>query len=74
VLGCLLDLAARDAGATESDYLRLVEARIRGGNLSERIRREVDRRAAPAGQRDALVAVYRELADCLDRNEPWRLG
>jgi hypothetical protein len=70
-LACLLDLAARDASASETAYLQLVEKRIRTGNLSELIRREVERRASPSGQRDALVGVYRELADCLDRNEPW---
>jgi carboxylate-amine ligase len=70
-LACLLDLAGRDASASETEYLRLVEARIRGGNLSERIRAEVERRGSGAVQRDTLVAVYRDLADCLDRNEPW---
>jgi carboxylate-amine ligase len=74
VLACLIGLASRDATTSELAYLRLVEARTRTGNVSERIRDEVERRATPAAQHDALVGVYRELADCLDRNEPWRLA
>src|SRR5262249_15876126 len=45
-LACLLELAGRDASASETAYLRLVEARIRNGNLSELIRREIEERGS----------------------------
>jgi hypothetical protein len=77
-LACLLELAGRDATAPEAAYLQLVQSRIRDGNLAERIRTEVERRDGSGGTgaaaRDTLVAVYRDLADCLDANEPYLAG
>jgi hypothetical protein len=71
----LLDMASRDATSTETEYLRLVEARIARGNLSERIRTEVEKRArTDAGRRDALRAVYEELSAALAGNTPWKLA
>jgi gamma-glutamyl:cysteine ligase YbdK (ATP-grasp superfamily) len=74
-LRCLLDLAGRDASASESAYLRLVESRVRDGNLSERIRAEVERRSrSDATRLDALRGVYGDLAQCLLANTPWKIA
>ena len=64
-------MAARDASPAEAAYLQLVESRIRNGNLAEHIRAAVERRRAGKAQHDALLAVYGDLADCLERNEPY---
>lgn len=74
-LHCLLELAGRDASASEAAYLRLVEARVQSGNLSERIRTEVESRATTdAGRLDALRGVYGDLAQCLLANTPWKIA
>lgn len=74
-LQCLLDLAGRDASAGEAAYLRLVESRVRTGNLSERIRAEVESRATTdAGRLDAMRGVYGDLAQCLLANTPWKIA
>lgn len=73
VLEGLLERAAPHVPAAERPYLDLIEERVRRGNLSERIAARV-RRAAPRGgarQRDAIRAVYEELACALAANEPW---
>lgn len=69
----LLDLAHAESGPGDAPYLRLVEERIRRGNLSERILRAaaLERRASDAERHAAILGVYGELAGCLDRNEPW---
>lgn len=72
-LRALLELAGRDASASESAYLHLVESRVRGGNLSERIRAEVERHSpTDAARLDAMRGVYGELAQCLLANTPWQ--
>jgi carboxylate-amine ligase len=70
----LLDLARAAGGPGDAPYLQLVEQRIRRGNLAEHIRREtgVDRRHGDAA-RDAIRRVYAELAEALQRNEPWNV-
>lgn len=71
-LRTLLELAGRDASASEGAYLRLVETRVRDGNLSELIRAQVEERSTTGRARlDALRAVYGELAQCLLTNTPW---
>jgi carboxylate-amine ligase len=72
VLERLLEDAAAETPAAERPYLKLVEQRLRAGNLSERILGEVARggRGSEA-RRDAIRRVYGELADCLQRNEAW---
>lgn len=74
VLLHLYELSIDHVFGQERAYLPLIESRIRGGNLSERIRRRLrgasrwtDRKRA-----DAVRGVYGELADCLVRNTPWR--
>lgn len=66
----LLGLLEEETPKEERAYLPLVETRITGGNLSERIRRRVE--AAPEGGREETIReVYEELADCLAANRPW---
>jgi gamma-glutamyl:cysteine ligase YbdK (ATP-grasp superfamily) len=69
----LLEMAQQETRASERDYLRLVEARIRRGNLSERIARAVTRgRKKGHAQRTSTIRrVYTELIDCLESNTPW---
>jgi glutamate---cysteine ligase / carboxylate-amine ligase len=59
----------------EKDYYPLIEHRIVTGNLSETIRREIDRRKSRANRRlPAIVhGIYEELAACLEQNRPWNL-
>ncbi len=59
----------------EMDYHPLVEHRIVTGNLSEAIRREIDRRKARTNHRlPAIVpGIYEELAACLEKNRPWNM-
>lgn len=73
VLLRLLEMAHQETRASERDYLRLVEARIRGGNLSERIARAVTRggKRGRAQQTSTIRRVYTELIDCLESNTPW---
>jgi gamma-glutamyl:cysteine ligase YbdK (ATP-grasp superfamily) len=59
----------------EKDYYPLIEHRIVTGNLSERIRREIERRKARGGRRlpTILHGIYEELAECLELNRPWKM-
>jgi gamma-glutamyl:cysteine ligase YbdK (ATP-grasp superfamily) len=59
----------------EMDYYPLIEHRIITGNLSETIRREIDRRKARTNRRlPAIIhGIYEELAECLEQNRPWNL-
>lgn len=70
----LLDFAHAASEPADVPYLRLVEDRVRRGNLAELILRAtaVERRDASEA-RAAIVRVYDELAGCLERNEPWVL-
>jgi gamma-glutamyl:cysteine ligase YbdK (ATP-grasp superfamily) len=70
VLEGLLDDASRYLDDRERPYLRLVEQRLARGNLAERILTHVERVGA-SRRRDAIVALYGELADCLEANTPW---
>lgn len=68
-----LDLAHHESEPGDAPYLRLVEERIRTGNLAERILHAtaLERRSGDEG-RAALRRVYEELVECLEKNEPWR--
>jgi carboxylate-amine ligase len=68
----LLDFAHAEATPADVPYLRLVEDRVRRGNLAELILRATDvARRSEAEARAAISRVYGELATCLERNEPW---
>lgn len=73
VLLRLLEMAQQETGASERGYLRLVEARIRRGNLSERIARALTRgrKKGHAQRTNTIRRVYTELIDCLESNTPW---
>jgi gamma-glutamyl:cysteine ligase YbdK (ATP-grasp superfamily) len=64
----LLDDSLPFLPPAERPYAELVRARLRGGNLSERIRRAVERGGS---REEAIRSTYLELADCLERNVPW---
>ncbi len=73
ILGALLDVANPETDAEERPYLAVVEDRIRRGNLSERIARQVRRRSRrrDGSERDVIREVYEELITCLEHNTPW---
>lgn len=71
LLRALLEEAADVVRESERPYLDLVATRIENGNLAERIRRCTDGHRTAARRHDAIRAVYGELMDCLERNEPW---
>ncbi len=73
VLDHLLSVAADEVPKTERRYLPIVEARVSRGNLSERIRRTVRRRAPRPGRRrrEVITGIYEELATCLQDNVTW---
>jgi gamma-glutamyl:cysteine ligase YbdK (ATP-grasp superfamily) len=63
------DLAQKYANDDEKEYLRLVAKRIEEGNLSERVRANVLRRAQKTDFHQAIVDVYSTLINCLSDNE-----
>ena len=71
----LLREAESEIPRGELDYYPLIEHRIITGNLSERIRREIERRAGRRVGRvsAAIGGVYEELAACLEQNRPWKM-
>ncbi len=73
ILGALLDVAYPDTSPEERPFLAVVEDRIRRGNLSERIARQVRRRSRRrnGSERDVIREVYEELITCLEHNTPW---
>jgi gamma-glutamyl:cysteine ligase YbdK (ATP-grasp superfamily) len=73
VLLRLLEYAAQETRESEACYLALVEARIRDGNLSERIARAVKRTGGKTHSRRAAAirGVYGDLVECLENNTPW---
>lgn len=70
ILTDLLGAAENETPAAERSYLPLVEARLTGGNLSERIRRRVEA-VAEEQRTETIREVYEELAGCLASNRPW---
>jgi glutathione synthase/RimK-type ligase-like ATP-grasp enzyme/gamma-glutamyl:cysteine ligase YbdK (ATP-grasp superfamily) len=72
VLRELLDSAQKSVRRDEAPYLDVVERVIEAGSLSERIRAALEPHERGSGKfRRRLQDVYAELADCLERNEPW---
>ncbi len=73
VLGALLEAAYPETSAEERVYLPVVEERIRNGNLSERIARQLRRRTRRRNrdERSVIREIYEELALCLEHNAPW---
>jgi glutathione synthase/RimK-type ligase-like ATP-grasp enzyme/gamma-glutamyl:cysteine ligase YbdK (ATP-grasp superfamily) len=72
VLRRLLERVDGRVGIDDAGYLALVDGIIEHGSLAERIRARLQPHAGSAGAMNAaLREVYGELADCLERNQPW---
>jgi glutathione synthase/RimK-type ligase-like ATP-grasp enzyme/gamma-glutamyl:cysteine ligase YbdK (ATP-grasp superfamily) len=72
VLRELLVVARRAVQKGEAEYLDLVATIVESGSLSERIRDHLLPFADdPQTLDEASRSLYRELADALERNEPW---
>jgi carboxylate-amine ligase len=71
----LLRQCESDIPKGEMEYYPLIERRIVTGNLSETIRREIERRKARSRKRlrAILHGIYEELAECLQQNRPWKM-
>ena len=67
----LLQFSQEHATDDEKKYLWLVKKRIEEGNLSERIRANVLRRAQKTDFHQAIVDVYSTLIKCLSDNQPY---
>ncbi len=67
----LLERSSTDAEAGAVPYFGLVQRRLTHGSLSERIRARLLRSRKADPSPDRIRAVYSELADCLEANEPW---
>ena len=57
--------------AEANGYVPLALARLKQGNLSERIRKRLTRAGKTAPPRDRVRGLYAELAECLKGNEIW---
>ncbi len=66
-----LDLAWSSATEEEKEYLSIVKNRIENGNLSDLIRKNVEKRAQHTDLKEAIVDVYSTLIKCLNNNEPY---
>lgn len=65
----LYQVAERNANHEEKKYLWLIKRRIREGNLSSLIRRDVEKRSRRTSFEEAILDVYSNLAKSLRRNE-----
>ncbi len=70
VLAKLLKYARAHATSEEKKYLPIIGERISHGNLSNIIRRKVEKRASRVALADAIVEVYLDLAKRLVENRP----
>lgn len=67
----LFDLAWENAQKEEKIYLPLIKRRIEEGNLSDVIRRDVQKKAQRTDVMEAIVNVYLILINCLVNNKPY---
>jgi glutamate---cysteine ligase / carboxylate-amine ligase len=67
----LFEVAWLSATEEEKNYLPLVKRRIDNGNLSEIIRRNVERKAQSTDFKEAILNIYSTLIRCLLNNEPY---
>jgi len=65
----LYDIAHESATQEEKGFLWIVKKRIEDGNLSERIRNHVEKRAQKTDLSEAIFDVYSELVQSLRKNE-----
>jgi len=66
-----LDDAWKNATKEEKQYLSIIQKRIRHGNLSETIRRRIEKRKQKTDMREAIINVYSRLIKSLVDNEPY---
>jgi hypothetical protein len=64
-------IAWENASKEEKKYLPLIEKRIEGGNLSEIIKKRVQRKAQKTELKEAIVSVYSSLVKSLMNNQPY---
>jgi carboxylate-amine ligase len=67
----LFDIAWKNAQKEERKYLPLVKRRIDTGNLSDIIRKNVQKKAQHTDFNEAIVDVYSTLIKCLVTNQPY---
>jgi len=67
----LLRTAWENASEEEKLYLPTIQKRVENGNLSETIRRRVEKRAQRTSFREAIVDVYSKLVGSLENNKPY---
>jgi gamma-glutamyl:cysteine ligase YbdK (ATP-grasp superfamily) len=65
----LLQIALRNATDEERKYLPIIKQRIDGGNLSDIILRNVAKKTQKTDLKEAILAAYSHLADCLEKNQ-----
>jgi carboxylate-amine ligase len=71
VLEAVLDRSLGEMARGERDYLALVARRLSRGSLSELIAKRL-RRTRTRDKEACVRAVYEELMDALEHNEPWQ--
>lgn len=64
----LYRIAEENASPEEKKYLEIVKRRIKEGNLSDLILKEVTKKALKTDLGEAIFTVYSSLADCLEEN------
>jgi len=66
-----LKIAMENASEEEKKYLPIIKKRVENGNLSEIIRKDVERKAQKTNWKEAIVSVYSSLIKSLLNNEPY---
>jgi len=71
VCGHLFSIAWANAQKEEKKYLSIIKKRIENGNLSDVIRKNVEKKAQHTDLREAIIDVYSTLIKCLLTNQPY---
>ncbi len=64
-------IAVKNATEDEKKYLPVIRKRIEHGNLSEIIRERVKRRSCRKDEEEAVLDIYLDLAESLEKNRPY---
>ena len=64
-------IAAENATEEEKEYLPIIRKRIELGNLSEILRKRVGEKSHGTDFKEAIIEVYSELAESLEKNRPY---
>jgi hypothetical protein len=67
----LFKIAWENASKEEKKYLPLIQKRIESGNLSEIIKKRVQRKAQKTDLKEAIISVYLSLVKNLMNNQPY---